>query len=95
MAELQVEIVYALAQAQTVKRVSVAAGATVRQAVQRSGILRRLPTAAEFSYGIFGRRVSPEHRLADGDRVEIYRPLKADPRQARRARAKTTRGARR
>jgi putative ubiquitin-RnfH superfamily antitoxin RatB of RatAB toxin-antitoxin module len=91
MAELRVEIVYALAQTQTVLRVVLAPGATVKDAVERSGILRHLPPAATFSYGIFGRRVSGDQRLTDGDRIEIYRPLRADPRVARRARANSRR----
>lgn len=91
MAELRVEIVYALAQAQTVLRLVVAPGATVKDAVERSGILRHVPPAAAFSYGIFGRRVSADQRLSDGDRIEIYRPLQGDPRVARRARAKSRR----
>jgi len=91
MAELRIELVYALAQTQTVLRLVLAPGATVRDAVERSGILRPLPPAAAFSYGIFGRRVSADQRLTDGDRIEIYRPLLADPRSARRARAKPRR----
>jgi len=91
MAALRVEIVYALAQTQTVLRLVLAPGATVKDAVERSGILRHLPPAAAFSYGIFGRRVSADQRLADGDRIEIYRPLQADPRVARRARANSRR----
>jgi putative ubiquitin-RnfH superfamily antitoxin RatB of RatAB toxin-antitoxin module len=91
MAELRIEIVYALAQTQTVLRLVLAPGATVKDAVERSGILQRLPPAAALNYGIFGRRVSADQRLTDGDRIEIYRPLQADPREARRARANARR----
>jgi len=94
-AVLQVEVVYALAHAQTVVRVAVAPGSTVGHAVDRSGLLRLLPSGARPSYGIFGRRVAPAHPLTDGDRIEIYRPLLADPRASRRARAKRSRRARR
>jgi putative ubiquitin-RnfH superfamily antitoxin RatB of RatAB toxin-antitoxin module len=95
MAELRIEIVYALAQTQTVLRLVVAPGATVKDAVERSGILRHLPLAAPRSYGIFGRRVSADQRLVDGDRIEIYRPLQVDPRMARRSRTRPARRAQR
>jgi putative ubiquitin-RnfH superfamily antitoxin RatB of RatAB toxin-antitoxin module len=92
---LRVEIVYACAQAQTILRLSLAPGATVKDAVERAGILRQLPPGARPSYGIFGRRVAADHPVMDGDRIEIYRPLVADPRAARRARAKPARRTRR
>lgn len=81
MARLRVEVIEAL----TGRVVSVALeleeGATVRAALAASG---RAPGEA---VGIHGRRVSLDTPLADGDRVEIYRPLQADPKQARRKRA--------
>lgn len=95
MADLQVEVVYARAEAQTIIRLSLPSSATVQDAVERSGILRHLPHDAKLGYGIFGRRVSGDHRLSDGDRIELYRPLQADPRLARRARAKPRPRARR
>jgi putative ubiquitin-RnfH superfamily antitoxin RatB of RatAB toxin-antitoxin module len=91
MPDLEIEIVYAHAVEQTIVRVSVAAGTTVQEALERSGMLRCIPAGAVVAYGIFGRRVSPDHRLADGDRIECYRSLQADPRAARRARAKSRR----
>lgn len=95
MAVLEVEIVYALAHEQTIVRIVVAPGSTVASAVERSGLLRRLPAEARPCFGIFGRRVAPDHRLTAGDRIEIYRPLQADPRALRRARAKRAGRARR
>ena len=95
MGGLRVEVVYALAEAQTVVQVSLHPGATVRDAVARSGLLQGRSAPAELRFGIFGRRVSPERRLVDGDRIEIYRPLRAEPRAARRARAKAARRPRR
>jgi putative ubiquitin-RnfH superfamily antitoxin RatB of RatAB toxin-antitoxin module len=95
MAGLRVEVVYALAHAQTILRLTLAPGATVKDAVERSGVLRQLPPGVRHSYGIFGRRVAADHPVADGDRIEIYRPLAADPRVARRARASPARRARR
>lgn len=95
MGGLRVEVVYARPEAQTVVQVLVGPGTTVRDAVARSGVLQGRPDSAELSFGIFGRRVSPERQLADGDRIEVYRSLRADPRVARRARAKSLRGPRR
>jgi len=87
---LRVEIVYALRDRQVLLAVEVEGGTTARQAVERSGILQRLPEIdlARAGLGIFGRVVSPDTPLRDGDRVEIYRPLIADAKQARQARAR-------
>ena len=95
MGGLRVEVVYARPEAQTVVQVWVRPGTTVREAVARSGVLQGRPASADLRFGIFGRQVSPERPLADGDRIEVYRPLLADPRVARRARAKSLRGPRR
>ena len=86
---LRVEIVYALRDRQVLLAFEVEGGTTARQAVERSGILQRFPEIdlARAGMGIFGRVVSPDTPLRDGDRVEIYRPLVADPKQARHARA--------
>lgn len=94
MPDLEIEIVYARAVEQTIVRANVVAGTTVQDAVKRSGILRWIPAGSGVAYGIFGRRVSPDHQLADGDRIEIYQPLRADPRAARRARARPRRNRR-
>lgn len=86
---LRVEIVYALRDRQVLLAFEVEGGTTARQAVERSGILQRFPEIdlARAGMGIFGRVVSPDTPLRDGDRVEIYRPLIADPKDARRTRA--------
>ena len=86
---LRVEIVYALRDRQVLLAFEVEGGTTARQAVERSGILQRFPEIdlAQAGLGIFGRVVSPDTPLRDGDRVEIYRPLIADPKHARRTRA--------
>lgn len=86
---LRVEVVFALRDRQFLVEVSLAPGATARQAVERSGILERCPEIdlARSAMGVFGRIASPEERLRDGDRVEIYRPLIADPKETRRRKA--------
>jgi uncharacterized protein len=63
-------------------------GATVLQAVQASGIQALFPELdlRNALIGVWGRKAGPEHRLRDQDRVEIYRPLKVNPKVARRAR---------
>jgi putative ubiquitin-RnfH superfamily antitoxin RatB of RatAB toxin-antitoxin module len=62
-------------------------GATVAEAIELSGIADRFPEAAHAPAGIFGKRVARDAPLAAGDRVEIYRPLIADAKTARRRRA--------
>jgi putative ubiquitin-RnfH superfamily antitoxin RatB of RatAB toxin-antitoxin module len=86
---LHVEVVYALPGALDAVRVVLDEGATVQQAIAASGVLSRHPEIEirHQPLGIYGRRVRPEDALADGDRVELYRRLNADPKQARRERA--------
>ncbi len=87
---LNLEVVYARADAQTVLTVTAAAGDSVAAVIARSGIAKRHPElqAGVLQAGIFGRRVSMATPVADGDRVEIYRPLALDPKEARRRRAR-------
>lgn len=91
--KLRVEVTYALPDRQILLALEVEGGTTVRQAIERSSILRRYPgiQIARGRVGIFGRRVDLDAPLRDGDRVEIYRPLVADPREARRRRVKRPR----
>ena len=90
---LRIEVVYALRAEQVVWELEMAEGATVRQAVERSGILKRFPEIdlVRASLGIFGKVVSPNTPLRDGDRVEIYRPLIVEPKHGRRERAQQER----
>ena len=89
---LRVEVVYALAGAQDLAVLVLPEGASVREAVEASGLAGRHGLAeAELVLGMAGRRVAPETRLQDGDRVEILRPLATDPREARRRRARRAR----
>jgi putative ubiquitin-RnfH superfamily antitoxin RatB of RatAB toxin-antitoxin module len=82
MPSLRVEIIRALPDGAEMHELELEAGATVRGALAAAGI------AAPHGAGIHGRRVALDTRLADGDRVEIYRPLRADPKEARRQRAR-------
>ena len=90
MKRITVTVVYALPEAATEIEVKLIAGATVADAVERSGLAARHPEAdiARRSVGVFGRRVDRRTIVADGDRVEVYRPLLADPKDARRKRAR-------
>jgi len=89
MEKLRIEVVYALPDAQHVLEVSLAPGATVADALAAAGVCERHPEIdlARQAVGIFGRRVRLDHPLQQGDRVEIYRALIADPKRSRRQRA--------
>jgi len=88
---MRVEVVYALPHRQQRVQLELAPGSTVREAIRASGLLQRLPQIELGRAGVWGRPVSPETRLRDRDRVEIYRPLIADPKEVRRERAARTR----
>lgn len=90
---LSVEVVYALSERQLLLPLEVKAGTSVRQAIEQSGITRAFPCIdpERDPLGIFGRPVSPDTVLRDGDRVEIYRPLIADPKDSRRQRSRKKR----
>lgn len=81
-----VEVAYALPGRQDVVRVELAEGMTALGAVEASGLTEVHPDLAgrSLDLGIFGQSVSADRLLKAGDRVEIYRALKADPREARR-----------
>lgn len=87
---VRVEVVYARRDEQVLIVLEVEEGTTARQAVERSGIRQRFPEIdlARMSVGIFGRVTGLGTRLADGDRVEIYRPLLVDPKEVRRKKSK-------
>ncbi len=86
---LCIEVAWATPHTQYVIGLRVSAGTTVEQAIRRSGLLERFPeiNLAKHGVGIFGELVGLDDPLRDGDRVEIYRPLLADPKAIRRARA--------
>ena len=90
---IDIEVAYAKPDRQVIVRLRVAAGVSVREAVRQSGLLQRFPgiDLRNDAIGLFGNPVSPGARLAQGDRVEIYRPLQVDPKEARRLRAARSR----
>ena len=83
---MEVEVVYALPAQQKLLTVRVGADATVLQAIRESGVLVVHPDIdpTRVSVGVFGKRVTLDTGLRAGDRVEIYRPLTVDPKEARR-----------
>lgn len=83
-----VDVVYALPERQMSRRVLLPEGSTVRDAVRASGLAAEFPDIDPTRVGVFGKRVQPASRLRDRDRVEIYRPLRADPKELRRRRAR-------
>jgi len=87
---ITVEVVCATAERQLLRQVSLPVGSQVITAIEQSGILQEMPGVAfdPSRIGIFSRRVAPGEILQDGDRVEIYRPLTLDPKDARRRRAR-------
>lgn len=93
--EATVEVVYARPGLQRVVRVPYAAGLTAGQAVEAAGLMQEVPelAASEPALGVFGQVVPPGHPLRPDDRVEIYRPLRIDPREARRRRVAEGRAA--
>ncbi len=87
---IEVEVAYALPGTQTVVTLKVPVGTTVREAIARSGIAAQSAGGDwnTVAVGICGTRASLATVLHEHDRVEIYRPLIADPKQARRRRAR-------
>ncbi len=86
---IQVEVAYARPDAQALLSVTSDPGMTVREAIERSGVLKRFPEIdfAINKVGIFGKLAKLDQPLVSGDRVEIYRPLIADPTAQRKKRA--------
>lgn len=79
-------MVYALAERQALVAITVPSGATVGEAVELSGIAKQFPEQdlSACTRGIWGRLAASDQLLQDGDRIELYRPLDIDPREARR-----------
>lgn len=87
--KITVEVVYALAHEQTLLKQILPAGVTVAEAIQASGVLAKHAEIdlSKNKLGIFGKLTKADTVLRDKDRVEIYRPLIADPKAVRRQRA--------
>ena len=87
---IQVEVAYATPEKQVIRECEVPPGTTAAEAVRMSGISAEFPGLEidENLLGVFSRKVPPDYPLRNGDRVEIYRPLIADPKESRRRRAK-------
>jgi putative ubiquitin-RnfH superfamily antitoxin RatB of RatAB toxin-antitoxin module len=86
---IEIELTYPQPDAQVVETLRVAVGTTVGQAIESSRVLfghAEIPGSA-LAVGIFGRRVELAQVLCEFDRIEIYRPLVADPKRVRRSRA--------
>jgi uncharacterized protein len=91
--EIAVEVVYARLDRQVIIEVRVPAGAKVSEAIEQSGIAKCFPEIdlAKSKVGVFGKLTKLDALLRDRDRVEIYRPLSADPKDVRRKRAEAGR----
>ncbi|WP_425311400.1 RnfH family protein [Methylomonas methanica] len=87
---MAVEVAYATPQRQAIIAVTLPADSTAEQAIRASGILREFPEIdlSVQEIGIFGSACKRDKTIADGDRVEIYRPLVQDPMEARRNRVR-------
>lgn len=86
---INVEVVYARPGEQALEQVYVPASATVESVIRQSGLLERFPEIdlAKNRVGVFGKVAALSATLREGDRIEIYRPLIADPKEARKKRA--------
>lgn len=89
MSKMKVEVAYATPQEQLILSVESSEAITAEMAIRQSGILQRFPEIdlEKSQVGIFGKSCKLEQALKAGDRVEIYRPLIADPKESRRHRA--------
>lgn len=90
MADLiNIELIYALPDEQDLIAIQVEAGTNVEQAIEQSGLLKRYPqiNLQENKVGIFSKVTQLDTILREGDRIEIYRPLIADPKEVRKRKA--------
>jgi putative ubiquitin-RnfH superfamily antitoxin RatB of RatAB toxin-antitoxin module len=96
-ADVRVEVAYARPDVQAIERVILPGGGTVLDAIRASGLLERFPEIdlAKAEVGVFGIAARLTDPVEQGDRVEIYRPLVADAKAARRERAGRSRSKRR
>lgn len=95
--KIPVEVAYALPEKQRIIKLEVAEGTTVLDAVMQSGIetfFDDLTLGPELKLGVWGKSTPGDRILRRGERVEIYRPLQADPKAVRKARAAKAKAAR-
>ncbi len=87
--QIQIEVAYAKAERQEIVELKLPAGSTIQQAVEASGLLQRYPEIelAKAKVGIYGKLARLDTALRERDRVEVYRPLIADPKEVRKQRA--------
>lgn len=87
--KIKVEVAFALPEEQIIVPLSLDKGTTIVDAIKRSGLLERYKQIdlETNKVGIFGKLAKLDKELREGDRVEIYRPLIADPKEVRRKRA--------
>jgi len=86
VSEIEVEVVFALPGRQSLLALVVKTGATVAEVVRASGLEATFPGCGieQLAVGIWGRKVARDYVVKQGDRVELYRPLALDPKEARR-----------
>jgi putative ubiquitin-RnfH superfamily antitoxin RatB of RatAB toxin-antitoxin module len=87
--EILIEVAYALPQKQIIIPIKIKSGATAEEAINASGIIKKFPEIdlKINQIGIFGKLTQLDHVMRERDRIEIYRPLIADPKEIRRQRA--------
>lgn len=83
---INIEVVLATADRQVLAAIEVGAGATVADVISESRLHLEFPELPieDLEVGVWGKPVARDHVVNDGDRVEVYRPLRIDPREARR-----------
>lgn len=88
---LHVQVCYATPLREVLRDLTVEEGTTIEQAIVQSGILNDIPgiDLGVQPVGLYGKKRALDTVLRERDRIEIYRPLVADPKEARRRRAKT------
>ncbi len=87
---ISIEVAYALEDKQVILNLSINESLTAREAINASDILTHFPDLDldTIDIGVFGKAIKSDYPLQQGDRIELYRPLIADPKEVRRKRAK-------
>ena len=88
-AKINVQVCYALPDISFLKALTLDRGTTIAQAIEASGVLSTHPEIdlSQQRLGVFGKLKAADNEVREGDRIEIYRPLQADPKDTRRRRA--------